>query len=193
MSHTTLVLALAFGSLPVTLMLCSPKAQPAPPPPQYGEPNLGDCRPDIGPGGIIQIHPDPANPTTPNGYKATIITTPLPTGEFVYVGNGTNMVKLTPWDRYIIAIDYTATPVQARLLDRSSSVVLQGFPTVDVYTRLSSDANNPFTSFAMNTSEATDRKVYDHAFSLQVHHKKVPTDPALASYHQTTFSMIKAP
>ena len=192
MSHASLALAVALGSLPVCLVLRAPVQPPFTIPAPYGEPNLGDCRPDIGPGGIIQVHPLTANP---NLYKATMVTTPLPTGEFVYVGNGAAKVKLTSWQPYTLEIDYTASPAKTRLLDQAGTEVLRDFPTVEILTRLSSDPKNPLTSFSFGGAGETagERKVLDHAFQLQVHHKKNPADPALGVYHLTTVSMIKAP
>ena len=127
MSHASLALAVALGSLPVCLVLRAPVQPPFAIPAQYGEPNLGDCRPDIGPGGIIQVHPLTASP---NVYKAMMVTTPLANGEFVYVGNGAAKVKLTAWQAYTLEIDYSATPVKARLLDQAGAEVLKDFPTV---------------------------------------------------------------
>jgi hypothetical protein len=167
-------------------MLRAPVQPPVALAPQYGEPNQGDCRPDIGPGGIIQVHPNPS--PSPTQYQASMITTPLPTGEFLYVGNGATKVKLNSWERYTLQIDYSTSPVKALLLDKGGAEVLKDFPTVEIMTRLSSDAKNPFTSWSFGGIG-----VMDHAFHLQVHHKKNPADPALAVYHLTTVSMIKAP
>jgi hypothetical protein len=103
---------------------------------------------------------------------------------------------LSSWERYTLEINYAASPVQARVVDRAGNLVLGDFPTVDIYTRVSSAAENPLTSFAWGGAGEGDpaKKVLDHAFQLQVHRKKNPADPnALSAYHLTTVSMIKAP
>lgn len=191
MSHASLALAVALGSLPVCLMLRAPAQPPLALAAQYGEPNQGNCRPDIGPGGIIQVFPTVPSPS-PTLYQAMLVTTPMRNGELLYVGNGATKVQLTSWETYKLEIDYSASPPKARLLDKTGTTVLADFPTIEIFTRLSSDPKNPLTAFSFGDSGASqERKVMDQAFHLEVHHKKTPGVDALAIYQLTTVSMIK--
>lgn len=162
MSHASLALALVLGSLPVCFLLGAPSSPPPPAPVVQGEPNIGDCRPDIGPGGLIKIGPQPL---MGNVQDVVILKTPLPSGAKIYLANGTAGAELLDWTKYTLSVDFGQTPPAAVLRDPAGAIVLQGLPSIRVHSRLDAGAN---AQRVLLTQNSADMNVLDRAGLLQV-------------------------